>query len=409
MADVWMRSVAAHSNHSLALDWDGRVYSWGKNEYGQLGHGDGPGRRSPALVEGLEGVRGIATDCNRSLAVTQWGAVFHWGKSFLPEAENELRPTIVEGFEGVRVRRVSAGLGAIFAIGENGRVFLWGDGFFALSTHDDTRLLYPPFQPKRVEGLRGVRVSSIAVGRYHALALAEDGLVYAWGENAYGVTLGNPHVQWELLPTPVEALHGVFVGGIAAAGLRSYAVTDTCEVWAWGRDRGDNPPLGHGAEMECPLPKVIESLRGVKVDAVATGGIHTLALADDGSVHAWGCEGATAGTGALGLGRWAGDEDGTVPTPQPIPALRVATCGVWPVTEFTQASGANATAPQATAAQTASQQAAGDPASPDAPASQAGAELAAANVRDMLVGEPEPECTSAPRQRRGGVWSCSLQ
>jgi alpha-tubulin suppressor-like RCC1 family protein len=75
MAGVRVRSVAAGKSHSLALTWEGRVYSWGGNENGQLGHGifDYEARFFPTLVEGLEGVRGIAAAFDRSFAVTQSG------------------------------------------------------------------------------------------------------------------------------------------------------------------------------------------------------------------------------------------------------------------------------------------------------------------------------------------------
>jgi hypothetical protein len=53
MTAVRVKSVAAGFLYSLALGWDGRVYSWGANNYGQLGHGDKLDRPSPALVEGL--------------------------------------------------------------------------------------------------------------------------------------------------------------------------------------------------------------------------------------------------------------------------------------------------------------------------------------------------------------------
>jgi alpha-tubulin suppressor-like RCC1 family protein len=76
MAGVRVRSVAAGRCHSFALGWDGRVYSWGQNNRGQLGHGDRLARPTPVLVQGLEGVRGVAAASDHSLAVTQSGAVF---------------------------------------------------------------------------------------------------------------------------------------------------------------------------------------------------------------------------------------------------------------------------------------------------------------------------------------------
>jgi alpha-tubulin suppressor-like RCC1 family protein len=163
----------------------------------------------------------------------------------------------------------------------------------------------------------------------HALALAEDGLVYSWGQNHHRALLGNPDVERELLPKPVEALRGVRVGSIAAAGLRSYAVAaDTGELWAWGADgaHGSYAPIGHGERVNCSVPKRIESLKGVKVDAVVGSWGHTLALADDGSVYAWGV-GDVVRAGALGLGVSVSAASGTVLTPQRIPELRVA-CGL---------------------------------------------------------------------------------
>jgi alpha-tubulin suppressor-like RCC1 family protein len=321
LAGLRIRSVVAELDQSLALSWDGRVYSWGDNFHGQLGHGDKLTRPSPVLVEGLERVSSIAAQIVRSLAVTLSGDIFCWGKSFVPGAEDSLRPVIVEGFGGVRVRRVCAGYGSecVYAIGEGGRLFPWGLGDRWLLGHGDGQNL--PL-PKQVEALRGVWVNSVAVACCHALALAEDGLVYAWGGSTLKALLGHPLVKRRRLPTPVEALRGVRVGSIAAAEGRSYAVADSGEVWAWGLN-GDTFVLGHGDEETCPLPKLIESLRGIKVDAVAAGDLLALARADDGSVYAWG-DGCALQKGALGLGLSVSDAVEDVPTPQRIPGLRVA-------------------------------------------------------------------------------------
>jgi hypothetical protein len=137
MAGVRVRRVAAGWRHSLALTWDGRVYTWGGNLHGQLGQGDRLDRPAPAPVEGLVGVCGVAAVDRHSLAVTQSGAVFSWGLALLPGAANALRPIIVEGFGGVRVRRVCASRDIASAIGEVGELFSWGQGQYRLLGHGD--------------------------------------------------------------------------------------------------------------------------------------------------------------------------------------------------------------------------------------------------------------------------------
>jgi alpha-tubulin suppressor-like RCC1 family protein len=205
------------------------VYSWGQNKDGQLGQGNKLDRPSPVPVEGLENVCGIAADGAHSYAVTQSGEFFRWGLTLKRGVKDSLRPILVEGFGGVRVRRVCAGYSASFAIGEDGELFSWGHNSSGQLGHGDTR---DQHSPKRVEALRGVWVSRTAAGAVHALALMEDGLVYGWGIHPSRAPLGNPHLKNQLLPTPVEALRGVRVGSIAAGHYHSYAVADTGDLWA---------------------------------------------------------------------------------------------------------------------------------------------------------------------------------
>jgi alpha-tubulin suppressor-like RCC1 family protein len=160
----------------------------------------------------------------------------------------------------------------------------------------------------------------------HALALAEDGQIYAWGTNRECALLGNSHIERELLPKLVEALRGVRVGSVAVGGLRSYAVTCTGELWAWGIDAVNFPPIGHGKKENCVVPKPMSPLRGVKVDAVSTAHDCTLALADNGRMYAWGgftaAKSGALGLGSSGRGAWAG-----VVMPERMSGPRVA-CGL---------------------------------------------------------------------------------
>jgi alpha-tubulin suppressor-like RCC1 family protein len=330
MAEVRLRSVAAGTDHSLALGWDGRVFSWGRNHQGQLGHGDLMRRHKPKAIRRFRSVCNIAAGGSISLAVTETGDVLQWGKSFWPEAEEDsLSPVLVEGLGGVHVRRVCVCWNAAFAIGQDGELFSWGNGSYWRLGHGD----HQESSPERVEALRDVRVSMVSAGREHALALAEDGLVYAWGRNDRRALLGNSDVKRELLPKPVEALRGVRMSSIAAADGRSYAVTDTGVLWAWGVHGGPYPPVGHGGQVpphwldiEAFLPKPIESMQGIKVHAVSAHEDHTLALAHDGRGYAWGSWNAVM-QGVLGVIPTVLDIAGDVCTPHRIPALRVG-CGL---------------------------------------------------------------------------------
>ena len=88
----------------------------------------------------------------------------------------------------------------------------------------------------------------------------------------------------------------VAAGGGADAG-HSLAVTRHGDTYAWGCDRWQQLGLGsaeagavgytwEGGKLWQTAPRRVEALRGI-VD-VAAGADHSLALASDGQVYAWG-------------------------------------------------------------------------------------------------------------------------
>lgn len=180
--------------------------------------------------------------------------------------------------------------------------------------------------PKRTAGLQAARVIAVSAACVHVLALTQDG-IHVWGSDRGRAVLGDPSVEFLPTPTPVEALQHIRATSIAAAGSRSHAVTDTGEVWAWGmvgKTVGTCCPVSHGDEASHPLPRPIEALRGVRVDAVAGSFYDTLALADDGSVYVWGTKYAAKGSPIPPAARGEGLP---VLSPVRIPALRAVARG----------------------------------------------------------------------------------
>jgi alpha-tubulin suppressor-like RCC1 family protein len=283
MVDVRVRSVAAAEFHCLALRWDGRVYSWGDYTEGQLGHGDLLGRNSPAR--------------DRFKSIDSEDAQDYLSR------DRSLRPVLVDGLEGVRVRQVLAKEFKAFAIGEDGELFTWGEEALGDGVGHTS--------PRRMEALRGIPVISVACrGFGHALVLSEDGLVY--------------ELRHMGRLDPVEALRGVRVGSIATGAQRCYAVSVTGELWAWAEDPARPMRLGHDGRLDHPVPQPIEPLPGVKVCAVmAWGGPHAFVVMDGGDVFWWGAQLFPMEVFA-GLGSLIDDVGENERMPRRIPGLRLA-------------------------------------------------------------------------------------
>ena len=74
--------VACGWQHTMALTNQGKVYSWGYGEDGQLGHGDSDDIATPELIQSFSNITidTIACGHSHSAAVCQ-GELFMWGSN----------------------------------------------------------------------------------------------------------------------------------------------------------------------------------------------------------------------------------------------------------------------------------------------------------------------------------------
>ena len=149
-----------------------------------------------------------------------------------------------------------------------------------------------------------LRVTAIAAGGEHSLALTEDGTVWVWGAvpapvsriaGVVSIAAAYDHdlalradgTVWEwgnaLKPFQVEGLSGVVA--VAAGSVHSLlALKSDGTIWARGYNwRGI---LGDGTTEPRLTPVQVYGLTGVV--AIAAGAAHCLALKSDGTVWAWG-------------------------------------------------------------------------------------------------------------------------
>ncbi|KAK3242768.1 hypothetical protein CYMTET_47552 [Cymbomonas tetramitiformis] len=243
--------VAAGAAFAVAVTGEGQVYSWGANDEGQLGHGDLRERVQPELVAGQlskEEVVAVSTGIAHALVMTKEGSIFTWGSN----------------------TRGQLGIG---------------------------KQVVRQTTPVHIQGaITGIKFVWVATGGFHTLAASRSGEVYCWGSNDYGqLGLGD----LEERPTPHAILHKFTrskITRVAAGGRHSVALTEQGDIFTWGSN--DCGQLGYdnkGGRKYVGYPKRIETIRGSRIKA---GHSMSLAVLPSGKVFIWGCN----RNGELGLG-----------------------------------------------------------------------------------------------------------
>ncbi len=246
--------VAAGLHHTLAIDTAGQLWAWGDNTYGQ---------------------------CGNSFSVLLGNA-----------------PLQVTGLTGsgslTGATAVSAGDYYSLALMGDTTVCAWGDNSYGqLGNNTHTMTTQPA--PVLIQASGGTTSLSgmvaIAAGSHHALALKNDGTVWAWGDNTYG-KLGDGTNTTRALPVQVigSGGTGVLSGvvAIAAGANHSVALKGDGSVWAWGYSvQGANGNVNL-TPTQVPGVNGNGSLANIVAIAAGPGGYHTLALGSSGTVFAWG-------------------------------------------------------------------------------------------------------------------------
>ncbi|XP_027149003.1 protein RCC2 homolog [Coffea eugenioides] len=299
------------SCHCVALDVDGRCYTWGRNEKGQLGHGDKIQRDRPTVVSGLSKHKVITAGAGRShtVVVTEDGdsLAFGWnkhGQLGTGSAKNEVELSPVRchvsdvsntacgadftvwltSVEGASI--VTAGLPQYGQLGHG------TDNEY--NTKDSSvRLAYEAQpRPRAVASLAGETIVKVACGTNHTVAVDKNGYVYTWGFGGYG-RLGHREQKDEWVPRRVDVFtrHNVLPPDavVSAGSVNSACTAGGGQLYMWGKIKNTGD--------DWMYPKPLMDLSGWHLRCMDSGGMHHFVGADRSCIS-WG----HAQSGELGYG-----------------------------------------------------------------------------------------------------------
>lgn len=251
-------SIAAGSNHLMAVTADGQLFAWGSGEQGQLG------RR--------------ILERHKTLALRPSNVTPRFGRRRLHVRRVVCGSyhTLVFGATGFSDSTSSSSLNLAVQQGTHSTVILAmglnNFGQLGLADHED-RIIAEAIDASH---FNAVPVEAGA-GEHHSLVLCSNGQIFAFGRGdsgQLGISLPEGTRACNI-PIPVtsmpEAAHL-----IAAGGNHNLAVTQSNRLYAWGY--GDMHQLGHGPDRTEVLPRLVETKMEGRIVQVAAGGQHSVIL-----------------------------------------------------------------------------------------------------------------------------------
>lgn len=228
-----------------------------------------------AAVPQISGGSGFAVSLVSDGTVWSWGSN-RYGQLGVGHNAERLTPAQAQDLD--QVETIEAGFRSGFAMKRDGTVWSWGANQFGqlgLGTTTNTN------RPQPIPGLSGVASISARMG-YHTLALKDDGTVWAWGDNDHG-QIGDGTVN-TVRTTPVQVNGLTDVAAISTGGYHSLALKEDGTVWAWGFNKEGE--LGDETLTDRPIPVQVHGLSRIK--AISAGNYHNIALDEDGYIWTWG-------------------------------------------------------------------------------------------------------------------------
>uniref|UniRef100_F6I5R8 PH, RCC1 and FYVE domains-containing protein 1 n=1 Tax=Vitis vinifera TaxID=29760 RepID=F6I5R8_VITVI len=207
---------------------------------------------------------------------TLGGGVLRVGSSSSVKMDSFV-PKPLESAVLLDVQNIACGGRHAALVTKQGEVFSWGEESGGRLGHGvDSDVSHP----KLIDALKNMNIELVACGEYHSCAVTLSGDLYTWGGGSYNFGLlgrGNDMSHWvpKRLIGPSEGIH---VSSISCGPWHTAVVTSAGQLFTFGD--GTFGVLGHGDCRSVPIPREVESLKGLRTVRAACGVWHTAAVVE---------------------------------------------------------------------------------------------------------------------------------
>ncbi|CAM9340069.1 unnamed protein product, partial [Choristocarpus tenellus] len=267
--------------HTLAVLEDGHVVSFGYNYRGQLGHGSTNSEPVPRPVRGLDGRQVNLVTCSyyHSIVVCKNSEVYTFGRNDFGQLGtgdtiDRKLPTRLDCLQDRCVVSLACGQYHSVVATHEGKMLACGKNDYGQlgieSSNSQKHMVL-------VNGaLEGERVTELCCGYYHTIVLVTGEHLFGFGRNDYG-QLGLGHITQRVLGAQlITGVEGKGICRIAAGCYHTILIGSNGMLYVFGRN--NHGQLGTGDTKERHFPHPIDTFLGKRVAKVAAGFYHTIVL-----------------------------------------------------------------------------------------------------------------------------------
>ncbi len=280
-----IKKIAVGYNHSVALSNDGEVYTWGYNQYKQLGY-SGTSSNKPTKLSFDAKIIDISGWQNNTIVLDENGNVYAWGYNFttsiskieLPEKAIQISGNLIltenkKVYQANKPQTPISGLknvikvfsgyfngsnGDFAALTDEGKIYAWGINSYGEAGNGATGSVSKPAYVKTSDGLADLTgIIDMNLTRYGVIALDYEGTLYGWGYNGYG-QIGNNDKTTQKLPVVIDDMPEIEVLG--NAGYYHNAFMDV-NGFVWTVGYNANGQLGNGTNTNSAVYNMIGDLK----------------------------------------------------------------------------------------------------------------------------------------------------
>ena len=301
----------------IARDSDGKLYSWGNNDSGKLGNGTTGNSGMPICISDIENspLKGkniidvLCIDYSKIIVKDSNGKLYSWGRNNYGELGNgttkdSSMPVCISDVEGSPLNKRNIVdvyviySDTIIAKDSSGKLYSWGDNNIGELGNGTTANSSMPICISDIKNspLKGKNIVDVhnygSNFGYTIIVNDSNGKLYTWGYNDYG-QLGNGTTTNSSMPICISDIENSQLNGKRIVKIYEefeYIIVkdNSGKLYSWGSNRSGQ--LGDGTTENSSMPVCISDIANSPLKEKNIVDVYNGSIAkdSDGKLYSWG-------------------------------------------------------------------------------------------------------------------------